>query len=122
MREQFRRLSLHNRSSIPQRRACHFLESRSMSAWRSIDRCVNANRLFSATLSQVTTEQSWFHVPQTSILLNLVTFADSPLDRRAVGRTILNGQVQVRRHLAMHGDSYIWTTEECELTGVSLAH
>ena len=81
----------------------------------------DANRIISATISQVTSEQSWFHVPQTSITLKLVTFSDSPLDRRAVGRTILNGQVQVRRHLATHRDSYLWSTDERELMPVSLA-
>lgn len=81
---------------------------------------LEANPLFSSTLSHVTTEQTRFRVPQTSLTLNLITFPDSPLDRRAVGRAILNGQVQVRQHLATHGDSYLWPTEERELMAVSL--
>ena len=83
---------------------------------------LDANRGFSATLSYVTAEQTRFRVPQTSLILNLVTFQDSPLDRRAIGRAILNGQVQVRQHLATHADSYLWPTEERESMAVLIIH
>ena len=68
----------------------------------------------SATIRPVTIDQHRFLIPHTSLILNIVIFEELPLERAALGRSILNAQMKVRSHLEAHRDSYIWPQDNRE--------
>ena len=73
---------------------------------------LDANEVFSATLSLASTSSARFPIPHTSLLLNIVSFLDTPIHRGALGRAILHGQTKARQHMNSHGDSYLWSQDE----------
>lgn len=48
-----------------------------------------------------------YHVPDTNVYLELLINYDMPIERAALGRTILNGQQRLRAHIFSKGDSYL---------------
>ena len=73
---------------------------------------LEANGVFSATVTLATTSTNRFPIPHTSLLLHIVSFLDTPVHRGALGHAILHGQSKVHQHMNIYGDSYLWSEDE----------
>lgn len=65
-----------------------------------------------STLSVGSVERWSYYVPSTTLMLRIAGFPPKPIDRAALGRTILAAQGSIRTHIKVNGDGELWDKDD----------
>lgn len=57
-------------------------------------------------------ERWLYDIPSTTLLLRINAYPPKPIDRRALGQTILQAQARVRKHMDKAGDGELWVEDD----------